>query len=294
MAIINEDGYASFATFGCPQCGAEVRDVIFVPTSSSVDRDEHGFSTQGEAEIMCGRCTKEYWLEVRNSTGKVFAQIRGYPKVPVTCNNACHPDELDDYGYLWEMSDTPSDSLVDALKDIEEVIKSKDAIFYVRTLSRMAFIQQFAALEAYLADTLTKQVLKCPETLGRALTGVKDLKEIKLTLSEVVANPDIVKVTAAKVLRGILYHNFMKVDAIWQIALGFRLFPNEELKQRMLRYEPIRHDCVHRNGRDKDGNERTDVDFDFVIQMAEDVHAMLNHIEDTLHPYYPDEDLDPE
>lgn len=293
MAIINEGGYASFATFECPHCRVEVRDIIFVPFSSSVDLDEHGLSTEGEAKIMCGHCTKEYLLNVRNSTGKIFAKVHGYSKLPVVCSGAFDPDELGDLGIPWDIymsDDTPSDSLVDALTDVKEVIKSEDAIFYVKPLSRMAFIQLFAALEAYLADTLTKQVLECPNTLNRALIGVKDLRAIKLTLSEIAANPDIVNMTAAKVLRGMLYHNFMKVDAIWNIALGFSLFPNDELKERVLSYEPIRHDCVHRNGRDKDGKERTEVNFEFVIQMAEDVHDILNHIEDNLCPYFSDED----
>lgn len=284
MAIINEDGYASLVSFACPYCGSDVVDIVFVPNSSTVKRDEHGFSTEGEAEIMCGRCTRPYKLVVRNTTGRVFAQIKDFPKRPVTCSGSYHPDELDELGGIWEVPDTPSNNLVDALTDIEEVIKTPDAIFYVKSLSRMAFIQQFAALEAYLADTLTKQVLDNPTTLARAIAGVKDLKEIKLTLAEIAANADIVKTTAASVLRGMLYHNFMKVDAIWNIALGFSIFPNDDLKSRLLRKEPIRHDCVHRNGKDKDGNERTEVDFDFVLQMHEDLHTLLNHIEDTLNP----------
>ncbi|MGX1495567.1 hypothetical protein ACSSV1_000588 [Labrenzia sp. MBR-25] len=284
MAIIDEDEYASLVSFECERCCADVRDVILMPSHSLVERDENRLSTQGEADILCSGCSKKYRLEVRNSSGRVFARVNGHPTLPVACSGPFHPEELDEFGcLLWEIPDTPSDYLVDALKDVEEVIKTKDAIFYARPLSRMAFIQQFAALEAYLADTLTKQVLENSETLSRALTGVKELKDIKLTLADIVAEPDIVKVTVAKVLREMLYHKFMKVDAIWNITLNFSLFPSEELKKRMLNYELIRHDCVHRNGKDKDGNERTEVDFNFVAQMANDLYAMLDHIEDALH-----------
>jgi len=239
---------------------------------------------------MCGCCTADYRLEVRNSTGRVFARIVGFPKVAVTCTSATHRDELDDIELLWDTQDTPSDSLVDALKDIEEVLQATDAIFYMKILSRMAFIQQFAALEAYLADTLTRQILENSSALSRALTGLDSLKDIKLPLADIAANPDIVKVTVAGALRDLLYHNFGKVDAIWKIALQFSIFPDAGVKQRMFKRIPIRHDCVHRNGRDMHGNEHPEVDFDFVLQVGEDVHAMMMHIEDALGPCFADDD----
>jgi len=289
MIVPDEDGYATFASFRCPPCGGQVRDVIFIPDSSSVWRDEHGFSTEGEAEIMCGYCTSDFKLNVRNATGRVFAQVVGHPQVAVACTGATHRDELEILELPWEIENTPSDSLVDALKDVEEVIKTTDAIFYVRTLSRMAFIQQFAALEAYLSDTLTNRILDDPDALSRALTGLDNLKDIKLPLREVAANPDIVKTTVAKSLQALIFHNFPMVDAIWRVGFGFSIFPNQDVKQRMLVRVPLRHDCVHRNGKDKDGREHEKLDFDFVLQVSEDVHAMMMHIEDAFSPFIDDD-----
>ena len=290
MIITDEEGYATFALFRCPRCASEVHDVIFVPKASWVHRDLHGLSTQGEASITCGWCTAEYELEVRNSTGRVFARVIGSAEVPVTCTGAVHRDELDDLQLPYDMKDTPSNALVDALKDIKEVIKATDSIFYVKPLSRMAFVQQFAALEAYLADTLTQQVLGNPATLSRALTGLKNLQEIKLSLADIAKNPDIVKVTVAQSLRDLLYHNFKMVDAIWKIALEFSIFPNAEVKRRMFERISIRHDCVHRNGKDMHGNEHNELDFDFVLSVDEDVHEMMMHIEESLNSYVADED----
>lgn len=290
MIITDEDGYATFAQFKCQTCAAQVRDIMFVPSSSSLQRDEHGLSTQGEADIMCGRCTAEYRLEVRNSTGRVFARVIGFPKVAVTCTSAVHRDELNDLHSLLDFENRPSHGLVDALKDIEEVIRAADAIFYVKALSRMAFIQQFAALEAYLADTLTQQVLENPEALRRSLSGLDLLKDIKLSLPDIAANPDIVKVTVAQALRDLVYHNFQRVDAIWRIALEFSIFPDPDVKRRMFSCLPIRHDCVHRNGRNKDGKEHPQVNFDFVSQVGDDVHAMMMHIEGALTPDLADDE----
>jgi hypothetical protein len=290
MIITDEDGYATFASFRCPQCSREVRDIVFVPKATSVARDAHSLSTQGWADIECGCCTAAYRLEVRNAAGRVFAQVVGFPTTPVICTGAVHREELDDFDIFLEMEDTPAENLVDALTDIEEVIRSSDAIFYVKPLSRMAFIQQFAALEAYLADTLTKQVLDNPTALSRALVGVETLREIKLPLAEVAADPDIVKVTVAKALRSLLYHNFAAVDVIWKVALEGSIFPNAEVKQRMFKCLPIRHDCVHRNGRDREGHEHSQIDFDFVLRVGDDIHAMMTHIEDALTGFIDDDD----
>lgn len=48
---------------------------------------------------------------------------------------------------------------------------------------------------------------------------------------------------------------------------------------------------MHRNGRDKEGKEHETLDFDFVLQVGEDVHAMMMHIEDAFSTFI---DEDPE
>ncbi len=289
----DEDGYATFVSFHCPACARAVNDPVFVPDASLVERNPTNGSTESEADVQCGWCNAAYRLRVRNATGRVVARLIDHPNSPVLCTDALRRAEFDDLLPPWEMAQSPSDNLVDALKDVEQVIRSGDAIFYVKALSRMAFIQQFAALEAYLADTLSQQVLDNPAALGRALTGVRTLKDIKLTLTEVAADPDIVRITVARALRSILFHDFAAVDEIWKIVLEGSIFPDPELKARMFRRVQIRHDCVHRNGRSRDGEEHVGIDFAFVLAVGEDIHAMMMHIEDALTGVIPD-DEDPD
>lgn len=119
---------------------------------------------------------------------------------------------------------------------------------------------------------------------------METLREIKLPLAEVAADPDIVKVTVAKALRSLLFHNFAAIDVIWKVALEGSIFPNAEVKQRMFKCLPIGHDCVHRNGRDREGNEHSQIDFDFVLRVGDDIHAMMTHIEDALTGFIDDDD----
>lgn len=87
------------------------------------------------------------------------------------------------------------------------------------------------------------------------------------------------KRTVAGHLRDLMYHNFEKVGSIYHATLGFHLFPNSDCRKRMFKALPIRHDCVHRNGKDREGNERTEVDDTFVKQIDADMRTIVKHIE---------------
>ena len=50
----------------------------------------------------------------------------------------------------------------------------------------------------------------------------------------------------------------------------------------MSRAEPIRHDCVHRNGKDKEGNIRTVVNEAFIHTIDDSIFKMMSHIQHEL------------
>jgi hypothetical protein len=61
-------------------------------------------------------------------------------------------------------------------------------------------------------------------------------------------------------------------------ALGSTIFPDEDTKKSLMRFLPIRHDCVHRYGRDHEGTERiiTKTDLDNLGKATQEV---VNHVE---------------
>lgn len=100
-----------------------------------------------------------------------------------------------------------------------------------------------------------------------------------MSLKDVLKNPDVVIREATDHLRSIMYHNLEKVDALYRITSGYRLFPDDETRKRLNINVPVRHDCVHRNGCDKEGNLRTEITKEYVVSFAEDVIALVDHIE---------------
>ncbi len=269
--------YGSDIEFECPNCRGTIQDEIPVPeTYWSGDNADERF-VEDEAEVACDSCNTGFDLHVQNSDGHISVTVQGYDDVEVKASYASmvEPDEPDD----WDLPSEPAIMIQMTLEDVRTVLKSTVPSFHSDTLLRMAFIQQFAALEAYLSDALLLEVLNKPGPLARLIAGDEELKKMKLPLTAIHGNPGIVAHTAATHLRGLLYHNFPKISAIWEEALGFHLFPDDDLKTRMMKAGPIRHDCVHRNGRDKEGNVRTEVDDAFVRQVDTDIRAMVSYIE---------------
>ena len=169
-------------------------------------------------------------------------------------------DWSDWYDDLDRVPDDPQSIFIESLMDVRSVAEEIDAAHFGTTLARMVLVQQFSVLEAYLADTLTNQVLKDADVLLKAVKEVKGLKEEKVTLAQVATDPDIVVKMVATHLRDLLYHNFKKIMEIWKVTLGHSIFPDKDLTSRMFKAAEIRHDCVHRNGKTKEGEKRSVVE----------------------------------
>ena len=57
-------------------------------------------------------------------------------------------------------------------------------------------------------------------------------------------------------LRAVSFHNLTKVAHLFQVGLQINIMPQGEELQRIQDAVRMRHDCVHRNGKTKDGEER--------------------------------------
>ena len=146
-------------------------------------------------------------------------------------------------------------------------------------VNRMIFVQQIAAMEAYLADKLINEVYADPDAFQRVLHGDDDLSKAKFTLPEIAKDPDFVKQKVREHLRSLLYHNLSKVNVLFNIALGIRILDFTENKEPLFKAVALRHDCVHRNGVDKDGKEIKVFTKKFVQETADLIKAFIQFIE---------------
>ena len=74
-------------------------------------------------------------------------------------------------------------------------------------------------------------------------------------------------------------YNIPKVDVLYRIALGFKILPLIPNRRDLLKAVELRHDCVHRNGYDKEGTRHTVFTVPFVKSTAELIRQFVQAVE---------------
>ncbi|RXH24111.1 hypothetical protein XH99_28905 [Bradyrhizobium nanningense] len=149
-------------------------------------------------------------------------------------------------------------------------------------VNRLVFSHQVTALETYLGDTLINEVFSDAKVLERLLDGDRDLSKEKFTLPEIAKDPGLINRKVREYLKSILYHNLQKVDVLYHLALGVRILDLAKNKSALLDAVRLRHDCVHRNGRDKEGRELDVFTKGFVQDTANTIKELVEKIEEAI------------
>jgi len=115
--------------------------------------------------------------------------------------------------------------------------------------------------------------------MQRLIDRDSDLKSRKFTLAEIAADPQLIERIVREHLQGIMYHNLRKVDVLYGIALEFGILNLAADKDSLLAAVLLRHDCVHRNGSDKDGKELKVFTKTFVQRTADSMRDLVQGTE---------------
>lgn len=185
------------------------------------------------------------------------------------------PDEWLDY----TVPDNPFTIFMDSYHHTGDLLADHGKDNGGHLLNRMVFSHQVTALEAYLGDTLLKEVMADTGAMQRLIDQDDDLAKEKFTLAEISKEAGLVERKVREHLRSILYHNLAKVDVLYNIALGVRILTLAGDKKSLFKAVLLRHDCVHRNGFDKDGNELKVFTKAFVQNTADLIKAFVEDIE---------------
>lgn len=271
-------------SFACPTpgCDGTVEDWI--------DAGEPDYSAEVHSDgdyisdeyLTCSECGQEFTVAIVNSMGHVSASVEDHDDVDVNVDIKYKPDrdvEYEDYlAYLSEY-DPPPDALDLYQRAVAELkmllhrnpTEPDDGILY-----RMIFSQFIAIFEAYLADRLVRLVIDQKEIRDRLLEKHDVFKDMKLTLAESINDPEAGMKSMKGRLQSQLYHNLDQVKRLYQIALQCNIFPDDTVKEKISTAVKQRHDCVHRNGRDKDDNVNR-----FPISYILEVHSALDSVVQT-------------
>lgn len=158
-------------------------------------------------------------------------------------------------------------------------------------LIKMNYSYIITLMESCLCDMLKSIVLYNDTYLMNAITKIEDLKQQKVNLFQIYSDVNIVKKMVLSTLSDILYHNIPKVISIYSIVLGERKPENIiEKTEFICKAVDIRHDIVHRNGYNKDGDahELNMEILNFTIaKISEFVQCMHSYIESSKYKVEP-------
>lgn len=135
--------------------------------------------------------------------------------------------------------------------------------------ARMFLVLLFSIIEAYLSDLLMEAIRAEGEIRRRLIQRVEALKQQQISLVDVANASDIVLERCLAHIRNASFHDFEAVDKIYRHAFHMSILPDDEEKKGLLTaIVHRRHDCVHRNGRTKTGEDGIEIDQDYLNQVA--------------------------
>ena len=280
MASFEFNPIANFVVlrFKCPECGHDNEtDALYVPVPDFT-AENHGDSCNSEDyEHECPNCGHLFEITLNNGMYGGDGEITDVEDGLSVEEE--FPDNEDDYEeYKSTFFDEHVKDTIEVLDKIDVLDERSRKLLY-RTL----YANVISSMEAYLSDRLIQKVMSSEETKRKFVEGFKDYKDEKIVVSDVFKHLENLDSRIIKTLREIIYHNLPRVKNIYNSVLGINLGEKIVISD-LMKCIGIRHDIVHRNGKDKDkdkdkeGNLQ-DISKEDVLELAEKVSKFIGSIE---------------
>jgi hypothetical protein len=120
-----------------------------------------------------------------------------------------------------------------------------------KILKRQIYVSIVTCLETYLSDAFINTTLSNEIYIKSFFSSFKDFKDQKFSLNEIFNYIGKSEEIARTAMLEIIYHNLPKVSHIYKETLDIN-FPAINQLQKDI---SIRHDLVHRNGKNKKGDQ---------------------------------------
>lgn len=108
-----------------------------------------------------------------------------------------------------------------------------------------------------------------------------DLAKRQFSLKEIFTQWAELKILVARYLKDLIFHDIKKIKPMYQTVLGIDFGDVSWLFKAVL----IRHDCVHRNGFDKEGNQN-EIDKKAIIDLVVNGTGLVSSIEEEIFAHH--------
>lgn len=274
--IMKHNEFSLFATdsihirFNCNKCKGDV-------WSPEIKNDSHIFSSN-DIIAECSKCKKKFKMILSPTNTGGIAQVEG-----VSDDDIIQIIEqftiLDDY--VNEQIDTilsDTNFITQFRREIENLrLLSRTEVqtnTLKKTLLRQLYSSSITCLEDYLSSTLINQVINSDKVFREFISSYQGIKNRKFNLNEIFEKYDQLKDIAKKELVELIYHDLPKIKGIYEDSLEIQ-FP--EITE-IMKIINTRHDMVHRNGKNKEGQE-IEISDETVNDVITKVEIFVNEID---------------
>jgi hypothetical protein len=139
----------------------------------------------------------------------------------------------------------------------------------------MLYAQVVTAVEAYLSGIFIHTVINSEELIRKLVESDPELAKRQFSLKEIFTQWAELKILVARYLKDLIFHDIKKIKPMYQSVLGIDFGDVSWLFKAVL----IRHDCVHRNDFDKDGNQNN-IDKKEIIELVVSGTGLVSAIEE--------------
>lgn len=271
--------------FKCKNCNSIVESgSISVPMPNFMaEKSSDSYSDTWDS-VLC-ECGKEYEVSVYTSFSGGSIEIEDLDE----------DDEveiIEEYEELDDYYEEQIDSIF-ATKDyynlfLNEIKNLKrlneidiDDLELQVTLQRQIFSGAITCLEDYLSSTLIREVIQNNNNFKNFVRTFHDIRNEKFILSEIFEKYEQLKDTVKRKLLDIIYHDLPKVKGMYEDSLKIN-FPGIE---NLMKDIKSRHDMVHRNGKNKEG-ETIDISKEVVDALIKRVEKFVEEIDKEIRVKY--------
>ncbi|MFM5578540.1 hypothetical protein ACET7N_07485 [Aeromonas veronii] len=262
-------------SFVC-ECGELIDDIVYVQDPDFSAEKNRDSQTDSWQEVYCHSCDKEYTVQVTNTHYGAMASLDS-GDVEVNYGMPYYPEGDPDELYWYIDNKTHHDILKNHLKSVRTLLDVEVPPETSFSLLVMLHGHVVSAIEGYLAGVFIHQVTNS-EDLTRSLVETDpEFSKRTFSLKEIFEKQSGLKVTVATYLKELIFHDLKKIKPMFRDVLGHDFGDISWLFKDVLK----RHDCVHRAGYDKDGNE-IEVSKESILELLERVEVLADSVEVTL------------
>lgn len=232
-------------TYECPHCGHVNKDTFSVPAPNLLAETHHDSINHDISDAICEECEQEYNIILTNGFYGGCGEIEDVDSVISVQENV--PVEDDEYYDKLLFKETHSDTkkAIEAVEKLSQEIKEN--------LYRLLYANIISKLETFLCGTIVNYVLSCETHKRRFVQNYEPLATQKFQMSAIYAKYESLDIIIRGALTSIVYHNIEHVRKLFKKVADIEL-PNTKIVEEAI---TIRHDIIHRNGKDKEGNLHT-------------------------------------